>query len=108
MLNPFYPKEFTPRTVIKRLIGVAGSILNKDVVKSLVSVVPIYPVGVYVKVLEIDDRSLLGHYGVVAEVSENNLSRPVIILVTDKQLKKVRPIRVDTAELKKVKFELML
>ena len=86
----------------------SGTTYNKDVVRSLIQVVPIYPVGVYLRVTEIDDSSLIGYYGVVEEINEDNLSKPIIVLIVDKQMKHIKPIKVNTAQFDKVKLELIV
>ena len=86
----------------------SGTTYNKDVIRSLIQVVPIYPVGVYLRVTEIDDSSLIGYYGVVEKINEDNLSKPVIVLIVDKQMKHIDPIKVNTAEFAKVKLELIV
>ncbi len=108
VLNPYDEEQLTPRDVIKKLISMAGTIFNKDVVRTLIQIVPIYPLGVYIRVANSDDLSLIGYYGVVAEVNEENLHKPVIILITDNKLKKIKPIKIDTSQLDKVKLELTL
>jgi len=108
VLNPYDTEQFPPVDVIRKLIGAAGTELNKNVIKTFVHVVPAYPLGIYVKVIEIDDRSLIGYCGVVAEIDENDLSKPVIILITDNHFSKIKPMKVETRQMKKVRFELLL
>ena len=86
----------------------AGSTFNKDIVRNFFHIAPIYPVGVYVKVANCDDSSLLGYCGVVAKINEENLNRPIIILIADNKLKRINPIKVNTSQLDKVILELIL
>ena len=81
VLNPYDEEQLTPRDVIKKLISMAGTIFNSDVLRTLINIVPIYPVGVYIRVAKCDDSSLINYYGVVAEVKKENLNKPVIILL---------------------------
>ncbi|MFC1692632.1 HD-GYP domain-containing protein [Candidatus Latescibacterota bacterium] len=108
VLNPYDKEQLTPRGVIKKLISMAGSYFNKDIVRTLFQIVSIYPVGVYVKVVKCDNSSLINYYGVIAEVNEDNLNKPVIILIINNKLKRINPIKIDTSRLENVKLELIL
>ena len=108
VLNPYDEEQLTPRDVIKKIISMAGSNFNKDIVRTLFQIVPIYPVGVYVKVTKCNDSSLIGYCGVVAVINEDNLNKPIIILIIDNNFKRIKPIKIDTSQLEKVKLELVL
>lgn len=105
------PSETTPRMpqdVIKELLAGAGTMYNRQVVESLVGIVPVYPVGSFVKILDIVDPTLIGCYGVVAKLNEQNLKRPTIIITANKYRKKIKPIIIDTAKLARLDLKLLL
>jgi HD-GYP domain-containing protein (c-di-GMP phosphodiesterase class II) len=91
---------------IKTIVLDSEKKYNSDVVQALLRVVPIYPVGVGVRVVEILDASLIGYYGVVAKISERHLNKPVIILTRNKFNKKIKPIVIDTSKLSSLELQL--
>jgi len=107
-LNPFTKEKIAPNDVIKQMIDGAGTIFNRDIIQTLTKIITVYPVGAYVKIVNIIDPSLVGSYGVVAKINRNDLSRPVIIITTNKYKKKVRPIMIDTSKLKLIQLELVI
>lgn len=108
VFNPFKEVQMGPAEAVKRLILEAGTKYNKNIVQTLLKVVPNYPVGAYIRVTDIVDPHLIGYQGVVAKVNEKNLNKPVIILTKDKFLKKIKPIVIDTSRFTHVELELIL
>jgi len=106
--NPLEKKQGSPKDAIKQIIKDSGKIYNKDIVQTLLKVVPYYPVGVSIMVIDIVDPSLIGCRGVVAKINENNINRPVIILTQNKFLKKIRPIIIDTSKFKNIELKLII
>jgi len=106
--NPFSQEEMTTEQVVKSIIMDAGTKYNKDIVETLLKVVPFYPVGSSIKVVDIVDPSLIGYRGVVAKINENNINRPIIILTKNKFLKKIKPIVIDTSKFKHIDLRLIV
>jgi HD-GYP domain-containing protein (c-di-GMP phosphodiesterase class II) len=106
--NPIKREQTNPAQAIKKIILKAGTKFNKDVVKTLLTVVPYYPVGATVKVVDVDDSALEGYTGVVARVVEDNINKPGIILIKDRHKKKIKPMVIDTSKFKKVELKLMI
>jgi HD-GYP domain-containing protein (c-di-GMP phosphodiesterase class II) len=107
----YNPTERTPRDsvdAIRTIILKAGTVYNKDVVKTLLSVVPYYPVGTTVKVMDIVDPALVGAVGVVAKLHDDNINKPIIILTKNKFMKKIKPIVLDTSQFQKVSLKLVV
>lgn len=98
----------TPNQVIKELVLNAGTKFNEHIVQTLSRIVAVYPVGSFVRIVSIIDPTLMGSYGVVARVSPEQPSRPVIIITSNKYKKKIKPIMLDTAKLKSVELELIV
>ena len=61
-----------------------------------------------IKIVNIVDPSLVGCYGVVAKVNKEDISKPVIIITTNKYKKKIKPIMLDTTKLKNIELELVI
>jgi HD-GYP domain-containing protein (c-di-GMP phosphodiesterase class II) len=108
VFNPLKQRQLSPSEAIKRIILDSDKLYNKHIVQTLLKIVPNYPVGVSIRVLDIVDPHLIGYQGVVAKINEKNINRPTIILTKDKFLKKIKPIVIDTAKFKHVELELML
>lgn len=93
---------------VKALILDAEHRYNRDIVQTLLQVVPIYPVGASVKVVDIVDPHLIGYRGVVAKINENHLNKPVIILTRNKFMNKIKPMIIDTSKLSTIELQLVV
>ena len=105
--NPLKKKQLSQAQALKKIIMDAGKLYNKHVVQTLLKVVPNYPVGITVRVLDIADPHLIGYSGVVAKINEDNINKPVIVLIKDKFSKKIKPIIIDTSKLTNVELEVV-
>ncbi|MBN2037630.1 MAG: hypothetical protein JW768_12890 [Chitinispirillaceae bacterium] len=83
---------------IKGLVGMSGSLLNAEIIKALLSIVPLYPVGTRIRIIDAPTPQLVGYFGVVAKDNPENLECPQLILYETKNKQKVKPILVDTAK----------
>ena len=93
---------------IKKMILNAEKIFNKDIVQTLLQVIPVYPVGASIKVTDIVDPSLIGYRGVVAKINEKHINKPIIILTKNKFSKKIKPIVIDTSKLSSIDLQLVI
>ena len=108
LLNPMNEKKMGPSDVIKKLLHGAETIYNKSIVETLTELVPVYPVGSFIRINNIIDPSLIGCYGVVANINEENLKRPKIIITANKYRKKIKPIIIDTSKLTHLDLKLII
>jgi len=108
VMNPKEHKQRNPSEAMKELICGAGTIWNKHIVNTLIEIIPAFPVGTSIIVNDIIDHSLIGYRGVVAKINPNHLNRPVIVLLYDRFMKRIKPRMIDTSKLKHVKLELLL
>jgi HD-GYP domain-containing protein (c-di-GMP phosphodiesterase class II) len=92
---------------LKIIIPMGGVALNSEVVKALTSIVPLYPVGARIRVLNAPVAQLTGYFGVVARDNPENLELPQIILYETKNHQRIKPILIDMAQHKGVSFELV-
>jgi hypothetical protein len=84
------------------------TLYNKSIVQTLLKVVPIYPIGALIKVIDIGDSTYMGFHGVVAEINKKNINNPVVILIKDKFLKKIKPIVIDTSKYSSIALEVIM
>jgi len=108
LLNPFEGRRMVPLEVIKELLRSAGSIYNKNIVETLVKIIPIYPVGSLIKINDIIDPALIGCYGVVAKINENDMKKPTIIITANRYRKKIKPVIIDTSKLNRLELKLII
>ncbi len=101
-------KILNPSDVIKRLLVDAGTKFNKHIIETLFEIVPVYPVGSFIRINNIVDPSLIGCYGVVAKINENDMKRPTVIITMNKYRKKIKPIIIDTSKLARVELKLLI
>ena len=107
VLNPIQEKSLTPEDAFKILITDAVTKYNRHVIETLNKVVPMFPVGARVEIIDIVDPGLLGCFGFVARITENKLDRPMIIITSDKRGRKIKPIMLDTSKLNRIELRLV-
>jgi len=108
VFNPLKKEPLAPAQAMKKIIMNSGTYFNKHVVQTLLKVVPNYPVGVYIRVVDIVDPNLIGYRGVVAKINKKDINKPIIILTKDKFLKKIKPIVIDTSKFTHIDMELLV
>ena len=106
--NPLKKKQLSQAQALKQIIMDAGKLYNKHIVQTLLKVVPNYPVGITVRVLDIVDPHLIGYRGVIAKINEDNINKPVVVLIKDKFSKKIKPIIIDTSKFTYVELEVVI
>ena len=108
VLNPCNGQKLTPQDVIKRMVMDAGSKYNNDIVDMLCSSIAVFPVGAYVKIMNIVDPTLIGSCGVVVKTNQHHPDRPVVIVTTNKFRKKIKPVMIDTSHLAHITLKLLI
>jgi HD-GYP domain-containing protein (c-di-GMP phosphodiesterase class II) len=102
------PTAIQTQEIIKKLIHLGGDFLNCEIVKTLVSVVPAYPVGARIRIVEAPSALLKRYVGVVARDNPENLARPVIVLYETVKKEPIDPpIIINTAQNDSITFELI-
>lgn len=89
-----YRKALPPEEVVGVLRAKAGAELNREVVRTFLDVVPIYPVGNTVRIVR---GKNLYHIGVVVRTNPDRLDRPVIRVLIDQNRRRIAPIEIDLA-----------
>lgn len=80
---------------LKVLIQAGGEQLNSDIIKTLITIVPIYPVGTRIRIANAPTQQLIGHYGVIAKDNPKDLEHPQIIIYETRNHQKIKPILID-------------
>lgn len=99
-------KKLDIRDTIRELIKMSGTAANSEVVKALVSIVPLFPVGARVRIVNAPRPEFIGFIAVIAKNNAEHLESPQIILFQSKHRQKIKPILIDLA--KHTGFELEL
>jgi HD-GYP domain-containing protein (c-di-GMP phosphodiesterase class II) len=103
-----YGERHDHRMAMQMLIERKGSVLNNEVVKTLSSIIPIYPLGTRIRIVAAPVQELVGYCGVVAKVDAANLECPQVLLYETRNRQKVKPVLIDMAKVKGFELELMI
>lgn len=91
-----FAQKLPPDKAIRKLIEMKGTKLNADILKTLLTIVSIYPVGMRVRVIDSPLPDLRGCYGVVAQNNPGKLFEPTILLIESRNKKKLpKPVTLD-------------
>lgn len=83
---------FAPDVVVRTLRRLAGGQLNREVVGHLLAVLPIYPLGADVVVVGGAHR---GYRGIVSRVHREQLERPTVRVLWDRDGARIPPFEID-------------
>ena len=112
LFNPFHEKRLSPTEAIKKMLQGKETLYNKEILATLVQIIPAYPEAARVRVKRLLGPDHLKAYhsylGVVAKVNEEALDRPVIILIRDQFGNQIPPLVIDTSTLQEVELELVM
>lgn len=90
-----YRKALPPEQVINTLRSIAGTELNREILRYFLAITPVYPVGSTVLIIKGD---YLKHFGIVTKIDSDKLDRPVIRLIFDAQKRRINPIEINLLE----------
>jgi len=103
-----YSKPMQTKDAIKRLIQMGGTILNSEIVKEIVKIIPVFPVGARIKITDAPTNQLIGYRGVIARDNVNDLEKPqIIIYETKKGNRTPKPVLIDLSKHSGFKLELI-
>jgi HD-GYP domain-containing protein (c-di-GMP phosphodiesterase class II) len=100
--------QHSAQEAIKKVIEMSGTKLNSEVVKTLVSIIPLFPTGARIRIVNAPVPQLVGYTGVVAKNDTERLDQPSLVLYETKNHQRIVPILVDTAKHTGIQFELIL
>ncbi len=95
------------KDVMKHIITMSSTELNSDIVKTLIAIVPIYPVGARIRIVNAPTSQLVGYVGAVAKDNKENIEKPQIILFQTRNRQKIKPVLIDLAKHKGFELELI-
>ncbi len=105
MISPkFGLKRKSPEEALKSIIIGAGTQFNKEVVKAMISVTPVYPVGSVVQICDGPER-IRNYTAVVVKVRKKQLNKPMIIIIKSPDGKRVKPFKIDLLNNPEVKIK---
>lgn len=97
----YFAQRFSPKEGLEQLARESGTGLNSEVVKSMNSLITLYPLCSNVKITKHPDPKLIGFEGVVSESDRADLPEIELILLKDASGKRVKawkeriPVRED-------------
>src|SRR5579884_2068815 len=91
--RPYRP-GMSPDQIIQTMRSMAGPHLNREIVHHFLSILPVFPVGLEVRVTQ---GRLKGYRGVVARVNERAMDRPVVRITNDASGRRIAAFDVDLA-----------
>lgn len=92
--RPYRP-AMAPEAVVATLRRLAGSHLNQELVEVFLTIVPEFPIGTPVRVVE---GPLAGYSGVVARLAPTPPHQPVVRLLRNAQGRRIGPLEIDLAQ----------
>jgi len=98
----------TPDKALESIVLEAGVMWNSFVVRALVQIVQLFPIGTRVRVVQTDIPDIAGYYGVVIENNEEFPAKPVVILTHNALQVDIQPMKFDFKLDKRIKLELVL
>lgn len=102
-----YSDRHSAQDAIKRVVEMSGTKLNSEVVKTLVSIVPLFPTGARIRIVNAPVPQLVGYSGVVAKNDLERPDQPSLVLYETRNHQRITPILIDTARYSGVQFELI-
>ncbi len=100
-----YRGALAPEKVIEIMRGMAGTHLNREIFDVFVSTVPVFPVGMSIRIATGRYR---GYRGVVSRINRRVLDRPVVRVLRDFADQRVQPFELDLIEHDDVAIESVL
>jgi HD-GYP domain-containing protein (c-di-GMP phosphodiesterase class II) len=92
---------------IRKVIELGGTKLNSEIVKALVSIVPLFPTGARIRITKAPAPHLIGYAGVIAKNDPAYFSQPSIILYETRNHQRITPILIEPAKISGFQFELI-
>jgi HD-GYP domain-containing protein (c-di-GMP phosphodiesterase class II) len=100
-----YRGALAPEKVVEIMRGMAGTSLNRELFDVFLSSVPVFPVGMTVRVTSGGRR---GYRGVIARVNRHALDRPVVRVIRDFADQRITPFEIDLSKEEDVQIESVL
>ncbi len=96
-----------PPVALQKMIEMRRTKLNFEILKTFISILPIYPVGTRIRVTNSPRSELMGCYGVIADVRPERIFEPKVVLVESKLQKRLpKTMMLDFAKHRGFEIEL--
>ena len=82
----------TPEQIVETMRQMAGPHLNREIVQQFLAILPVYPVGLDVRITQ---GRLKGYTGVVARVHPKAMDRPVVRILHDDRGRRIAAFDFD-------------
>ena len=100
-----YRDALAPEAVVDIMTGMAGSALNAELLEVFLAAVPVFPVGMTVRVSQGKHEGFLG---VVAKINRRTLDRPVVRILQDPKGQRVSAFEIDLSQDRLTRVESVL
>lgn len=88
----------SPKQAMRTLITAAGSQLNRTIVDTLITLIPVYPVGTRVEIVADNKYNMLGYTGIVSRYRHDAPDKPTVMIMFNRNNEKIKPILVNLLE----------
>lgn len=106
--RPGTERALTPEQAIRSLITAAGSQLNRTIVDQLITMIPIFPVGTRIVIVEDPKYNMTGHSGIVARYRQDAPDKPCVMITYNRRKEKIKPILIDLLEEPDIKIQFVV
>jgi putative nucleotidyltransferase with HDIG domain len=96
-----YRAGLAPETVLETMRSMGTTSLNQEVLDVFCSAVPVFPIGMTVRVA---NGRWIGHRGVVARTHRHALARPVVRLLRNPRDERIEPFEIDLSQEKRLRI----
>jgi HD-GYP domain-containing protein (c-di-GMP phosphodiesterase class II) len=98
----------TPEQAIRALITAAGSQLNHTVVDTLITLIPVFPVGTRIIIVKDEKYKMTGYTGIVARYRHETPDKPTIMVMFNQKKEKTKPMLIDLTEEPGIKIQFVV
>ena len=89
----------SPGDAMRVVIRAAGTHLNRALVDAFITIVPVFPLGSRVVIVEDKKyRKYAGFSGIVARTNPDNAEKPVLLIIFDREKKKIKAWTLDLTQ----------
>ncbi len=90
-----YRSAYTPDQAFFIMKRLAGTHINKEVLKMMFDIIPVFPLGTTVMITTGKFKSFIG---VVSKINKDNLSKPIVRVMFNDRRKKIEPFEIDLSK----------
>ncbi|MBF0433129.1 MAG: HD domain-containing protein [Fibrobacteria bacterium] len=98
----------SPKQAIRTLITAAASQLNRTVVDTLITLIPIYPVGTRIEIVKDVKYNMTGYTGIVSRYRHDAPDKPTVMIMFNCNKEKIKPKLIDLLEEPEIKIQFVV